>query len=95
MASADEVQKLAALSRLSVNEEELARFAKEFDGILAYVGTLEELTVAAHMPRPILRNVFRPDGTPHESGAHTATLVEAFPEREGEYLKVKRIINND
>ncbi|MDB5195450.1 MAG: glutamyl-tRNA(Gln) and/or aspartyl-tRNA(Asn) amidotransferase subunit [Parcubacteria group bacterium] len=97
MASTDEVKKLASLARLSIPEEKLAAFAKEFDGILAYVGTLDELTLPAHdkRPIPVVRNVFRADGEPHEKGKHTKKLVEQFPDREGNALKVKQIIVHD
>lgn len=96
MASPEEVKKLAALARLSVDDAALARFAKEFDGILAYVGQLETLSLAASAKvAPALRNVLREDAEPHVEGRYTAALVEAFPEKDGEYLKVKRIINND
>lgn len=97
MATTDEVQKLAALARLSLPEEGLEKFAKEFDGILAYVSKLDTLPLpekgAAHTS--VVRNVFREDGEPHEKGKYTKALVEQFPQKEGDYLAVKQIIKND
>lgn len=97
MASTDDVQKLAALARLSIPQEKLADFAKEFDGILAYVGKLEELSLPETKERtiPTIRNVFRKDGEPHETGLYTEKLVEQFPDRKGNHLKVKQIISHD
>lgn len=97
MASRDDVQKLAALARLSIPEANLETFAKEFDGILAYVGRLEELTLPEKGAGtvPVVRNVFRGDGVPHEKGLYTKALVEQFPEHDGDYLSVKQIIKND
>lgn len=97
MADTDEVKKLAALARLSIPEGELESFAKEFEGILAYVGKLDELSLPAHHERPVpaVRNAFREDAEPHEPRAHTHALVEQFPEREGNALKVKQIISYD
>lgn len=43
MATTEEVKKLAALARITISDEELAAFTKEFDSILAYVGQLEKL----------------------------------------------------
>ena len=43
MATTAEVQKLAALARITVSEEGLEKFTKEFDAILAYVSQLEKL----------------------------------------------------
>ena len=97
MASADDVRKLAALARLSIPEENLEAFASEFDGVLAYVGKLDELSLperGAGSP-PTVRNVFREDGTPHETGLYTDKIVEQFPDKEGNYLSVKQIISYD
>lgn len=97
MASVEDVKKLASLARLSIPEEDLSRFAKEFDAILAYVGQLESLNLGAQTEEalPKLRNVFRDDGEPHEPGLYTKSLVEQFPLREGDALSVKQIISYD
>ncbi len=97
MATKDDVRKLAELARLSIGDEELEKFAKEFDGILAYVGKIESLNISGEVgdEKPPLRNVFRGDGEPHEKGAYTKKLVEQFPEKEGNYLSVKQIISYD
>lgn len=96
MASADEVKKLAALARISVGDAELERFAKEFDGILAYVGQLNTLTVSgAEVTVPVLKNVMHEDGKPHEGGMYTEKLAKQFPKRSGDYLSVKQIISHD
>lgn len=96
MATTDDVQKLAALARISVTDAELETFVKEFDGILAYVGqlntlALEEETVSV----PPLRNVMREDGEPHEPGIYTEKIASQFPKRKGNYLSVKQIISHD
>ena len=97
MATANEVQKLAALARIQVDEAELEKFTKEFDAILTYVGQLETLRTPQGEggTKPALRNVMREDGTPHTAGLYTEKLTEQFPEREGTALKVKQIISHD
>ncbi len=97
MASSDDVQKLAALARLSIAESEAERFSKEFDGILSYIGQINELSIpdTAKGVRPPVRNVFREDGEPDETGIHTKAITEQFPERDGDYLVVKKIISHD
>lgn len=94
MATPEDVTKLAALARIQVPEEELASFTKEFDTVLAYVGRLEELTLAHETPSagPV-RNVMREDGEPHEKGVHTEKLAEQFSKREGDRLSVGQIIS--
>ena len=96
MASVEEVKKLAALARVSVSEEKLEQFTKEFDAILAYVGQLDTLALPKDLkPNPALKNVFREDGKPTPPGTWTKKIVDAFPEKEGDYLKVKQIISHD
>jgi aspartyl/glutamyl-tRNA(Asn/Gln) amidotransferase C subunit len=93
----DEVKKLAALARVSVSDEELPKFVKEFEGMVAYVGQLENLSidVKGEKTPPPLRNVFRVDGEPHEKGKYTEKLAKQFPTREGDALSVKQIITHE
>lgn len=96
-ASPEDVKKLAALARLAVSEEELPKLAAEFDSILAYIGQLDELSLDMKGgPRLTdIQNAFREDGAPHEKGAYTKALVDAFPQKDGDALSVKQIIVND
>ncbi len=108
MATTEEVKKLAALARIKVEDAELAKFTSEFDAILAYVGQLESLNLppASSLQPPVLRNVMREDGSPHEAGKYTEKLAEQFPSfaeategkpasEAGVYLEVKQIIQHD
>ncbi|HEX5774985.1 MAG TPA: Asp-tRNA(Asn)/Glu-tRNA(Gln) amidotransferase subunit GatC [Candidatus Paceibacterota bacterium] len=96
MASPEEVKRLAALARVRVPEEKISAFAAEFDAILAYIGKLEELSLAHETPKSgAVRNVLREDGEPHASGAFTEKLVQQFPDSEGDYLSVKQILSHD
>jgi aspartyl-tRNA(Asn)/glutamyl-tRNA(Gln) amidotransferase subunit C len=89
------VKKLAALARIEVKPDELEKFTKEFDAILAYVSQLEKLELPADLKTaPRLRNVFRADENPTESGTWTKKLVDAFPEKKDNYLVVKQIISH-
>ncbi len=96
MASAEDVKKLAALARISIPEEKLETFAKEFDDILIYISQLEKLNITIDTKvLPPVRNVFRDDINPHEAGKYTEALTMQFPDREGDSLKVKQIITHD
>lgn len=95
MATTDDVRKLAELARIDVPEERLAKFASEFDQILAYVGQLDELSVGKGEPLLPYENVMRKDGEPTPKGTWTKKLVEQFPSSEGNYLSVKQIISHD
>lgn len=97
MATVEEVKKLAALVRISIDDADLEKFTKEFDAILAYVGQLEklELPLDVGAERPPLRNVMRVEGEPHATGTYTEALAEQFPAREGDALLVKQIITHE
>jgi len=97
MATVEEVKKLAALARITIAEDELETFTKEFDAIIAYVSQLEKLQMPAHAGgnKPVLRNVMREDGEPHATGAYTEKIVAQFPAREGDALSVKQIITHE
>ena len=93
-----EVERLSKLSRVAIPEADRARFAKEFESIIAYVDTLQGLSVDMHEGRDGAapeQNVFREDGEPYAPGTWTAAVTEQFPKREGDSLSVKQIISHD
>ncbi|MDD5068141.1 MAG: Asp-tRNA(Asn)/Glu-tRNA(Gln) amidotransferase subunit GatC [Candidatus Pacebacteria bacterium] len=93
MISTQDIEKLANLARIELKDDEKAVLAKEIDGILGYIDEIKTAgskdIVRAKEP---VRNVFRDDKDAHESGAHTDALVAEFPRKEGNYLKVKKIL---
>ena len=100
MISREDVQKLAQLSRIELTEGEEISFMSEIDSILNYVGQVSEIGIAndeSGTQKKIseVRNVFRQDENPHESGMYTKELLEQAQSREGDYLKVKKILQND
>lgn len=99
MASAtpEDVRRLAALARISIPEDTLATFAREFESVLSYVGKLDELSIdmAEKPPVPERHNVLRADENSTVPGTYTEVLTEAFPQRSGDSLVVKQIIAHD
>ena len=99
MITTEEIEKLATLSRLALSPKEKERMRSEFDPILAYIGAIQTISatsverthslIATHN---VMREDAPPAGGPHESGIFTETLVSAAPRREGNYLKVKKIL---
>ncbi len=95
MITAEEIEKLATLARLSLSPEEKERMRGEVDSILEYVATIQKVSAGAGKRTPSIvaqRNVMREDTNPHESGIHTEALVSSAPKREGDYIKVKKIL---
>ncbi len=97
MATVEEVKKLAALVRISIDDADLEKFTKEFDAILGYIGQLEklELPLDVSSEKPALRNVMRIEGEPHAGGKYTEALAAQFPARDGDALAVKQIITHE
>ena len=97
MATREDVQKLAALSRIRIGDAELEKFTSEFDAILAYVGQLEKLDLpkGSEREKPPLHNRMRADGEPHTAGLYTEKLAAQFPARSGDALSVKQIISHE
>ena len=97
MATTEEVKKLAALARITIDEADLAKFTSEFDAILAYVGQLEKLDLPTDLTgeKQPNRNVMRVEGEPHATGFFTEKIAEQFPAREGDSLVVKQIVTHE
>ncbi|MBX9907055.1 Asp-tRNA(Asn)/Glu-tRNA(Gln) amidotransferase subunit GatC [Patescibacteria group bacterium] len=93
----EEVLHLATLARIELSPEEIVRFGTDFDAILSYVARIKDLagsdTSTPHLG--VVHNVFREDADPHEPGLYTESLLAAAPTREKEYIKVKKILENN
>ncbi len=94
MISTEDIEKLAVLARISVSEGEKEGLRKDIEGILAYVGQIQKVSAELLEKKEAgaLRNVMREDGEPHESGIFTDAFLSAAPQREGEYIRVKKIL---
>lgn len=88
-----DIKGLAALARIQVSDEELARLETELPNILQFVDTIQKLDVSPVPVVPVLRNVLRADGQPHESGKYTESLLAAAPAREGNRIAVKQVVS--
>ncbi len=90
----DDVLRLAALARISLNDEEVDSFAVEMSEILQYVEQLSSVDVSGLQPTNQvtgLTNVFRKDEVKHY-GYKPQTLLENVPANENSHIKVKRMI---
>lgn len=95
MVGKDDVKKLADLSRLALTDEELTKLTGEFDGIVKYIDTIQKVELSGKPAGTVyleLENVMREDGEPHETGMYTKKLTEQFPRKDGDSLKVKKIL---
>lgn len=92
--TADDIQALAALSRIEIATAEAEKLAGEVDAILGYVAQIEEAAGAVAAPHVGAHaNILRDDVAPEPAEAHTDTLLAAAPEREGRYVRVKQVLS--
>lgn len=100
-----DIEKLAKLARIELSQGEKQTYLKEIGAILGYVDQIKEVVAKVAPTSEVgvptrfgtgvgrdLRNVMREDAEPNESGGSTAVLVKEFPRKEGNYLKVKKIL---
>jgi len=89
----EEVLHVAALARLALTEEEIAKFSAQLSQILAYMETLRELDLRAVPPTAQvipLQNVMRPD-EPQPSFPLEEILANA-PRRADDFFRVQAIL---
>jgi aspartyl-tRNA(Asn)/glutamyl-tRNA(Gln) amidotransferase subunit C len=87
MVDHDEVEHVASLARVDLDEAEVERFAGQFDDILSYFEALDEVPEVE--PEAELDNVFRPDEV-REGLSQEEALANA-PETEDGYFKGPKV----
>lgn len=92
MISKDDVNHLASLARLALDEEEKERLVKDLAGILSYVSEISEVVTEESGPAPgDLANVMRSDEAV-SGGAYSKDILNNAPETERGYLRVRSIL---
>ena len=90
----EEVQKVANLARLELNDNEINNHVEQLEKILGYIKQLEKIDTndIPCTTRAIeVVNVFRKDE--NRNYESTEELLELGPSREDKYFKVPKIIN--
>jgi aspartyl/glutamyl-tRNA(Asn/Gln) amidotransferase C subunit len=94
--SEKDIENLANLARISLSEGEKRSLVKDIDSILAYVDQIKSAPVGDFKPEPgAVRNVMRGDGVVNTSAEDRELLLNEVPQREGDYVAVKKIIAQD
>lgn len=94
--SKDEVIKYAELSRIALSDEEITRLQKDLDAIVDYIDVIQNVDLpegVASSPHLDVENAMRSDDEPYEGGAFTEKILNQAPQKEGEYVKVKNILD--
>lgn len=91
--SAEEVKKIALLSRLEIKEDRVEAVQQQLSDILSYMELIEQADISEVEPTAhavFMSNVMR-DDAPQESLPNEDALQNA-PEAEGGYFKVPKVI---
>ena len=95
MITKDDVQNLANLARIEVRDDEVEGIRQKMEGILAYVSEVQDLAKEETLDVPdvgVNHNVLREDAEPHEGEKYTEAIIKNAPGKEGNYVKVKKIL---
>ena len=90
-----EVEHIAELARIELDEKEKEKFTKELSDILGYVRQLQE--VDTDKVKPVsqatnLINIVREDVALDAKEETRRDIMDNFPDREGDYIKVKQVL---
>lgn len=93
----EEILQLGNLSRLKMSDDEVVKFQSEIESILEYVSAVNRIVSDQELKKVpgVIKNVLREDIVVEASKEDVDSLVSAFPEKIGKYLKVKKILNPD
>jgi aspartyl-tRNA(Asn)/glutamyl-tRNA(Gln) amidotransferase subunit C len=92
MITSEEIKKLAHLARISVTDDEVAAYAKDFEAILGYVDQINNVNVSELETVTIQGNIARLDENPHESGHYVTGMLADAPESQDGFYKVPKIL---
>lgn len=93
--SKQEIQHIARLARLDLSEAELEKYGGQLSNVLNYIEQLKEVDVKGVEPTAQvtgLTNIFRDDKVEPWNEAEVAEALKDAPEKEGRFIKVKRVI---
>ncbi len=87
-----EILKLSTLARVELKESEIEAFSAEIGTILNYVNQITEMDTSSSLRIINQKNVMREDENPHERGIYTKKILDQAPDKEGQYIRVKKIL---
>ncbi len=90
----EEILHLAELARLEITDEEAEAYKKDFEGILGYIDLIKNVDIEFDdfYETSSVQNAMREDDEVYEAGSFTEDLLAEAPHREGDYIKVKKVL---
>jgi aspartyl-tRNA(Asn)/glutamyl-tRNA(Gln) amidotransferase subunit C len=90
----EDIEHLAKLARIGITDAEADTLATDVTNVLSYISEIEDISGGEASEKQVgpLHTIMRPDTDPHEGNVYTEDLLKAAPNRDGRYVKVKKII---
>ena len=90
----EDIQTLAELSRLTLTENEITAYQKDFEGILGYINTLNIIKVPENIMdiKVANTNYMRDDEENYSSGEFSEDMLSQAPNLEKDFIKVQKIL---
>jgi aspartyl-tRNA(Asn)/glutamyl-tRNA(Gln) amidotransferase subunit C len=92
----EEIEHLATLARIGITDAEADALAADVTSVLSYVSEIEEIASGEAKEKTVgpLHTVMRGDGEAHAADLYTDDLLAAAPDRDGRYIKVRKILED-
>lgn len=88
-----DIEALAKLARIEIEEDQKKGLIKDLEAVLGYVSDVQNASdVKVEHIAGTLRNVMREDANPHASGLFTKDIIAEAPSEKDGYVKVKKIL---
>jgi len=100
----EDLEKVAMLSRLHLEEGEKEKFLLQIKEILGYVGQVSDMADSGiessggehygdQFENSINKNIMREDIILNEAESYTEKILEDAPQREGKFVKVSQVLD--
>ncbi len=97
MITVKEIENLANLARIKLDESEKQSLTKEIDSILNYIDEIKKATVNMDFEPAVgsVNNIYREDIPELISNESREAILNEAPDREGDFIAVKKIIDQE
>ncbi len=97
MITVKEIENLANLARIKLDESEKQSLTKEIDSILNYIDEIKKATVNIDFEPTVgaVNNIYREDSLESISSDTREAILNEAPDREGDFVAVKKIIDQE
>ena len=94
MITPENIAHLGKLARISLSPTDTEALVHEFDSILGYIDQLKKVDVSLDVSGRVgaVKNVMRPDIAVQSTSLTREALLNEAPHREGDFVAVKKMI---